>query len=101
MARQKPPAFLAALIVPLALAACFAPANLPPRSPATSGLTPSLLPISDVQRLAAGGSDIEQITATTQARAANLKARAARLRGPVITSGDRQTLLASAVATQG
>jgi len=90
-----------ATFAPLVLAACLAPADLPPRSAMASGPAPTLLPISDVQRMAAGGSDISQITATTQARANALRARAARLRGPVIAAGDRQSLLASAVATQG
>lgn len=101
MARRRFPHLAGAILGPVALAACLAPADLPPRSAATAGPTPTLLPISDVQRMAAGGSDVAQITASTQARANALQARAARLRGPVITAGDRQTLLASAVATQG
>lgn len=101
MAQQRILHLAVAVITPLALAACIAPADLPPRSAATTGPTPTLLSISDVQRMAAGGSDMAQITATTQSRANALQARAARLRGPVIAGGDRQTLLASAVATQG
>ena len=90
-----------AAAAPLALAACLAPSDLPPRSAAATGPAPTLLPISDVTRMAAGGSDPAAITASTQARADALRARAARLRGPVITAGDRQSLLASAVAAQG
>lgn len=101
MARQTFAHIAVAILAPAALAACLAPAELPPRSPATADPTPTLLSISAVQRMAAGGSDVTQITANTQARADALRARAARLRGPVIAEGDRQSLLASAVATQG
>ena len=101
MARLRIKYFAGAILAPLALAGCLAPADLPPRSAITAGQAPTLLPITEVQRLAAGGSEMTQITATTQARATALRARAARLRGPVIAAGDRQSLLASTVTTQG
>lgn len=97
-----PPLFRLALPLVLtgALGACLAGPDLPAREAAT-GPTPSLLPITEVQRLAAGGSDIDAITAQTLARANALRARAARLRGPVISQDVRQSLRASVVANQG
>ena len=90
-----------AAAAPLVLAACLAPADLPPRSAGVTGPAPTLLPMSEVTRLAGASVDAAQLTATTEARANALRARAARLRGPVIAVGERQSLLASAVAAQG
>ncbi|MFN4056970.1 MAG: hypothetical protein ACK4HW_02160 [Roseinatronobacter sp.] len=88
------------LVLTSALGACLAGPDLPKREAAT-GQTPSLLPIAEVQRMAAGGSDIDAITAQSLARANALRARAAQLRGPVIAPGVRQSLLASVVPNQG
>jgi hypothetical protein len=92
--------FALPLVLTGALGACLAGPDLPPRE-AVSGPTPPLLPIAEVQRLAAGGSDIDAITTQTLARANALRARAARLRGPVISQDVRQSLRASVVANQG
>lgn len=92
--------FALPLVLTGALGACLAGPDLPERTVVT-GPAPTLLPITEVRRLAAGGADIELATAQTLARARALQARAARLRGPVIAQDLRQSLRASVVPDQG
>ncbi|MDD7972466.1 hypothetical protein [Roseinatronobacter alkalisoli] len=80
------------------LAACTAGPDLPPAT-SSSGPTPALLPISDVLRQAKDGPNAHLLTTTALENRANaLRARAARLRGPVIASADQQMLRAAGAA---
>ncbi|MFN7002413.1 MAG: hypothetical protein ACK4NW_03145 [Roseinatronobacter sp.] len=83
----------AAVTVPLVLAACLAPTDLPPRTASFSGESPGLLPLSQIIDRAADTPNTARLTAGPDVRIAALQARAARLRGPVISPAERQRLL--------
>lgn len=87
------------VLAALGLTGCLAPADLPERRSTAQGPTPELLPIRDLLRQHAEDTDITRLSETsTEARAAALRARAARLRGPVIAPQDRDRLHAGAAA---
>lgn len=81
-----------------ALAACVNSPDLPPADRQARGDAPRLVPISGLLAQAGPPSDAValRLSATPQTRAANLRARAAALRGPVIGQDDRARLLGSA-----
>ncbi|MCC5956415.1 MAG: hypothetical protein JJU07_09935 [Natronohydrobacter sp.] len=85
-----------ALLAPLALTACLAPADLPPRS-ATSATaeSPGLLPISQIIARAGDTPNTPRLTAAPEARVAALQARAASLRGPIIPPAERARMLSA------
>jgi len=84
------------LAVPLALSACLPAPDLPPRRDAGSAPAPALLPTAGLLRRAEAGPTADTgDTAAPPARAAALRARAARLRGPVVAPAQRARLLAS------
>lgn len=86
--------FLTGLV---ALSACLAPADLPPRKASFDADPPQLLPLSALLDQTADGPNTARLTADPDTRAQALRARAARLRGPVIAPADRQRMLGSGV----
>lgn len=84
-------------VLPLALAACQVPPDLPERRVTESGAPPQLLPISAILDQAAevSGRTVATRPDSTQARASALRARAQGLRGPILPEGERERLLAS------
>jgi len=87
------------LAITTALLACTAGPDMPPRNAATNAAAPSLLPISHVLRQTADGPNTALLTDTSaDARADALRARAARLRGPVISGTERESMRASGAA---
>ncbi len=86
-------ALLASASAGLVLAACLGPSDLPPRKGDPGGESPGLLPLSQIVDRAADGPNTARLTAGPDTRVAALKARAARLRGPVIAVNERQRLL--------
>ncbi|MCC5992507.1 MAG: hypothetical protein JJT99_08275 [Rhodobacteraceae bacterium] len=87
------------VLAALGLTACLAPADLPERRGTAQGPTPELLPIRDILAQHADGPNTARLSETsTEARAAALRARAARLRGPVIAAQDRDRMNGSAAA---
>lgn len=87
---------LQATLVAFGLSSCLAGPDLPaPRSGVTAD-APQLLPISTILARTSDGRHTERLTdATPEARATALRARAAALRGPVLTSQERARMLAS------
>lgn len=83
------------LLLPVLLAACLAPADLPPRQGSAVIERPDLLPLSTLLAQGTDGPNAPRLTDSTEDRAAALRARAARLRGPVIAQGERQRLVDS------
>lgn len=79
------------------LASCVTSPDLPPADRQAQGAAPSLVPISGLFAQAAPASDAValRLSATPQTRAANLRARAVALRGPVIGQDERARLLGS------
>lgn len=86
------------LLAAVVLAGCFAPADLPPRKADIAGPAPQLMPLSELRAVTTDRSDLEQISAQTLARAQGLRARAAKLRGPVLGQQARAELTGSARA---
>lgn len=84
-------------LLPLTLAACHVPPDLPERRVTETGAPPQLLPISTILEQAAEASSISVATSpeSTQARAAALRARAQGLRGQILPDSERERLLAS------
>ncbi len=82
-------------LLPVMLTACLAPPDLPPRQAASDVESPRLLPLSVLLAQGADGPNAPRLTDAPDARAAALRARAARLRGQVIASGERQRMLGS------
>lgn len=80
---------------PLVLVACFAPTDLPPRQSNLQGNSPELLPISTILAQVADGPNTPRLTDSSDNRVAALRARAARLRGPVIAQAERERMLSS------
>ena len=89
--RQKRRALIWAL--PLVLAACLAPSDLPPRQHSHLGDSPGLVPTSGIIARAADGPHTARLQAAPEARIAGLRARAAALRGPVIPPDQRARML--------
>jgi len=79
--------------VPLVLAACLTPPDLPPRERAAIGDSPGLVPTSEIIARAAHGPNTPRLMASPEARITGLRARAAALRGPVIPPDQRQRML--------
>ncbi|NBB96874.1 MAG: hypothetical protein GVY34_01700 [Alphaproteobacteria bacterium] len=79
------------------LGACVGSPDLPPTDRQTRGDAPQLVPISGLLDHAdqPDGVSAAELSAAPKARASALRARAARLRGPVIAQPDRARLLAS------
>lgn len=88
---------LSSFLLCAALGACMASPDLPPADRQARGEAPRLVPISGLLAQASLPGDAMQTQrdAAPAARAANLRARAARLRGPVIANADRARLLSS------
>ncbi len=86
---------LAFLLGLVALSACQAPTDLPPRKASFDADPPQLLPLSALLDQRADGPNAARLTADPDTRAQALRARAARLRGPVIAPADRQRMLGS------
>lgn len=87
------------VLAALGLTGCLAPSDLPERRGTAQGPTPELLPISEILRQHAEGTDTTRLSENaTEARAAALRARAARLRGPVMAAQDRDRLNGPAAA---
>ncbi len=84
------------LVAPLVLTACLAPSDLPPRSAASAAAeSPGLLPLSQIVNRAADTPQTPRLTAAPEARLAALQARAARLRGPIISPAARARMLSA------
>ncbi|MGY6705238.1 hypothetical protein [Roseinatronobacter sp.] len=87
------------LVVTTGLFACTSGPEFPERTAATDAPAPALLPISSVLRQTADGPNSALLTDTSaDARASALRARADRLRGPVISGTERESLRASGAA---
>lgn len=72
---------------------------MPARTPQAAGPAPTLLPITDVLRQTEDGPNAALLTATApDSRADALRARAARLRGPVIAGPDGESMRAAGAA---
>lgn len=90
--------FVLSCVTCLALIGCVASPDLPPADRQARGDVPRLVPISGLLAQAAPqreGLSAVNVGAAPIARAAQLRARAASLRGPVIAPSDRARLLAS------
>lgn len=81
--------------LPLVLAACLTPSDLPPSARAGSGKTPGLVSISSIMARAGDGPHTARLNASPEARIASLRARAAALRGPIISPSQRQRMLSA------
>lgn len=79
--------------MPLVLAACLTPSDLPPRERVPAGTSPGLVPTSGIVARAADGPNTPRLQASPEARVAGLRARAAALRGPVIPADQRQRMM--------
>lgn len=84
-------------LLPLMLAACQVPPDLPERRGTETGAPPQLLPISTILEQAAEASRANVVANPegTQARAAALRARAQGLRGQILPDSERERLLTS------
>ncbi len=82
-------------LAPLVLAACFAPSDLPPRQADMQGVSPELLPLSSILAQVEDGPNTARLTDAPDGRVAALQARAAQLRGAVITPDQRERMLLS------
>lgn len=78
----------------IGLASCAPSPDLPMASQQATGPAPRLVPIGGILRQAAREDDATAATLAEvpQARAANLRARAAALRGPVFDPNDQNRL---------
>lgn len=79
------------------LASCATSPDLPMASQQATGPAPRLVPITGLVRQAAvqDGLTAATLASAPQARAANLRARAAALRGPIFDPSDRNRLTMS------
>lgn len=81
---------------PLALVGCFAPADLPPERPGERAPAPALLPLSQIVDRAAPSANTPRLELQGDARADALRARAAALRGPVVSPAERTRMQGAA-----
>ncbi|WP_439560822.1 hypothetical protein [Roseinatronobacter sp.] len=87
------------LVVTTGLLACTSGPEFPERTAATNAPAPTLLPISAVLRQTADGPNSALLTDTSaDARARALRARADRLRGPVIPNAESEGMRAAGTA---
>ncbi|MGP9789895.1 hypothetical protein [Roseinatronobacter sp. NSM] len=88
-----------ALVLVLGVAGCATGPDMPARPPQAGGPAPALLPITEVLRQTEDGPNATLLTATAPDDRANaLRARAARLRGPVIAGPQGESMRAAGAA---